>query len=111
MRTLANRLMATNLLIAGPTSRASKRKYRRAFSLLELIVVMAMLVFGALLFAPALARTKTNTHGIQCMNNLRQFMGAWTMYAVDHSEQVVNNFDVPGTDFGSGKRDLSDLGQ
>src|SRR5258708_23991339 len=90
--------MATNLLIAGPTSIAFEPKCRRAFSLLELLVVIARLVFGALLVAPALARTKTNTHGIQCMNNLRQFMGVWTMYAADHSDQVVNNFDVPGTD-------------
>src|SRR5690242_4471646 len=47
--------------------------------------------------APALARTKTNGHAIGCLNNLRRVMGAWTMYAEEHQDQIPNNFGVDGT--------------
>jgi len=60
-------------------------------------VIIAVIVFGTFLFSPVLARTRTNGQAIQCLNNQRQVMEAWMMYAADHSDQVANNFGINGT--------------
>ncbi len=104
LRAPVHRAKATVLMrgFVGRRALATQRpswatEHRGAFSLTELLVILAMLAFGCALMAPALARTKTNGHGIGCLNNLRQVMGAWKMYAEDHSDQVANNFGFYGT--------------
>ena len=45
---------------------------RRAFTLLELLVVMAIISVLAALLLPTLARSKESARKIQCINNLRE---------------------------------------
>jgi prepilin-type processing-associated H-X9-DG protein/prepilin-type N-terminal cleavage/methylation domain-containing protein len=57
-----------------------------AFSLLELLVVMAVIAALAALLFPALARAKAKTRGIICLNNLKQWGLATHLYANDHDD-------------------------
>lgn len=64
---------------------------RTAFTLVELLVVMAIVAIGAILLLPARASTRTNSSTIQCVNNLRQLQAAFGMYSLDFGGRVVSN--------------------
>ena len=66
---------------------------RAGFTLVELVVVVAMVGFLATMLAPTLARTKPNSASFQCQNNLRQLAFGWKMYADDNNGGLVYNRD------------------
>src|SRR5688500_16115483 len=65
------------------------RRRRRAFSLVELLVVIGIiaLVIGMLL--PALGRARRNAKAAQCLSNMRQMQAAALAYAVDHKGWLI----------------------
>src|SRR5271169_6149273 len=66
---------------------------RAGFTLVELVVEIAMVGLLAMMLAPTMARTKPNSAAFQCQNNLRQLSFAWKMYADDNNGGLVYNRD------------------
>lgn len=60
-----------------------------AFTLLELLVVLAVLALLGSMLLPTLAKSGLNSKGFQCQNNHRQLCNAWRMYADDNRDRIV----------------------
>src|SRR4051812_8882573 len=73
-----------------PSARFAKqfRNLQEGFTLIELLVVIAIIAILAGLLLPVLAKAKQKTQGIQCMNNHRQLMLGWRMYAEDNRDRI-----------------------
>jgi prepilin-type N-terminal cleavage/methylation domain-containing protein/prepilin-type processing-associated H-X9-DG protein len=67
------------------------KKLFKAFTLIELLVVIAIIAILAAMLLPALSKAKLKAQGINCVNNSRQFVLAWIMYANDGQDKLVLN--------------------
>src|SRR6516225_5849463 len=60
-----------------------------AFTLPELLVILAVLMLLGVMVLPAVARSGLNSKAFQCLNNSRQLCAAWRMYADDNQDRLV----------------------
>jgi type II secretory pathway pseudopilin PulG len=64
------------------------------FTVVELLAVMVMIAILAIVLLPALAGTKSDPRAFQCLNNQRQLILGWQMYAADNNDLLPQN-DFP----------------
>ena len=69
------------------------------FTLVELLVVIAVIAILAALLLPALAQAKSRAQAVACMNNPKQLAVAWHMYANDNAERLPYNLSLVGSSF------------
>lgn len=74
---------------------------RQAFTLVELVVVLAMLGLLALLLTPVLAGSRASSKSAQCLNNLRRLTGAWLMYTSDNADLFPNRITSVNVSWGA----------
>lgn len=77
------------MLTINPTAAST----RRAFTLIELIVVIAIISILASILFPVFARARANARKAACMSNLKQVGLAAMMYVQDYDERypIANN--------------------
>ena len=66
-----------------------KTTTNQAFTLIELLVVVAIIAILASLLLPALGRSKLKATGAVCLNNQRQLLTGFLIYAMDHNDTMV----------------------
>lgn len=71
----------------------SIRVWRHAFTLIELLTVIAILGLLAGLVFAALSTAQGRAHQIACVSNLKQFAVALQLYANDHDDRLPPNAD------------------
>lgn len=64
-----------------------------AFTLLDLLAVLAVCGLLALMLVPAWASSQTRSQSVRCLDNLRQVMGAMLMYTHDNHDLFPPNPD------------------
>jgi prepilin-type N-terminal cleavage/methylation domain-containing protein len=68
--------------------------FRSAFTLLELLVTIAIIAVLISLILAALTTAKSHGLRTQCLSNNRQLILAWTMYAHDNDGNIPRNVNV-----------------
>jgi prepilin-type N-terminal cleavage/methylation domain-containing protein len=80
-----------NQLVLHRQSKKVRSASRDAFTLIELLVVIAIIAILAAMLLPALSAAKARAKTTQCLNNTKQLTLAWSMYANDSTDRLVNN--------------------
>ena len=71
----------------------------RAFSLVELLIVITVIGVLMALLIPAVQEALKVAHAVQCKSNIRQLTMAFLKYAKDHDGELPGNcWDGPGVD-------------
>ena len=68
------------------------------FTLIELLVVIAIIAILAAMLLPALAKAKQRAQGIQCLNQNRQLMLGWQLYASENQDGVPSTISAGDPD-------------
>lgn len=63
----------------------------KAFSRVDLLVTLAIVITLIVIQLPLLGNTKSSSQATRCADNLRRLIQAWTMYADDNRGQLVPN--------------------
>lgn len=81
-------MAAANPLFHRSARCGGHRTHSEGFTLVELLVVVAIVAVIAALLMPALANSKLKAQGLFCLKNLRQLQIAWSMYADEHQDTL-----------------------
>lgn len=76
------------------SSRRLSSRRRRAFTLVELLTVIAVIAILAAILFPAFAQARENARRTSCLNNLSQLGKAFTQYTQDYDERLPNATDA-----------------
>src|SRR5215831_12557633 len=73
--------------------RRQSRRFQPAFTLIELITVIAVIGVLASLFLPVLARARGKAHQTTCLSNQRQLGLAATLYMMDNNGSLFHHHE------------------
>jgi len=63
---------------------------QKAFTLVELLIVIAVIAILMAILMPALVKVREQGKRAVCLNNLRQLTVAWILYAHENDDKIVN---------------------
>jgi prepilin-type N-terminal cleavage/methylation domain-containing protein/prepilin-type processing-associated H-X9-DG protein len=69
--------------------------HKRAFTLIELVVVVALIAILAALLFPVFAQSREKARAASCLSNLRQLGTGYMLYVQDHDELFPLNAQAP----------------
>ena len=81
----------SSLLLKSGHKRRHRPKFARAFTLVELLIVIAIIAILAALLLPVLSKAKQRAQQAYCMNNNKQITLALHVYASDYHEWLPPN--------------------
>jgi prepilin-type N-terminal cleavage/methylation domain-containing protein len=79
--------VASSHLTPCPVGRAARRVRRAGFTLVELLVVLAVIVVLAALLLPVLSEARAKARQTRCLSQMRQIAQAHLLYLQDWDEQ------------------------
>ena len=82
------------------------RKSQQAFTLIEMLVVIAIIVLLASVLVPTVTKSIQSARRIKCVSNLRNILLASRMYAMDHKDLMVPSQYTDKTSGGSSNKEF-----
>ncbi len=77
-----------------------RRRKRFSFTLIELLIVIAIIAILAAMLLPALNKARETAKASTCVNNLKQLTTAMFLYADDHDGWTIPNYRANFTGWG-----------